>query len=84
MAVTTTLSGDSLMADRPSVAELEGAVGVYADCRVYQSRVVHDQNGLLLPMDQASWAREILGLLNNVERADAMYQSAVQDCCNDD
>ena len=57
-----------------------GAVGVYADCHVYQARIKHDQNGLLLPMDQDIWVGEILNLLNNAERADDMYQSAVQAC----
>ncbi|WP_319781518.1 glycosyltransferase family 1 protein [Oceanisphaera sp. IT1-181] len=39
-----------------------GAVGIYADHPVYQSIVQHEHNGLLLPLDQKTWADAVLQL----------------------
>jgi hypothetical protein len=39
-----------------------GAVGVYADHKVYRSVVEHGRNGVLLPMEPALWADTILRL----------------------
>lgn len=44
-----------------------GAVGIYADTDVYRHKIIHQQNGLLLPMNSDLWAKEILGLLENKE-----------------
>ncbi|TCK07260.1 glycosyltransferase family 1 protein [Marinobacterium mangrovicola] len=53
-----------------------GAIGIYADHPVYRSVVQHEENGLLLPMEQVAWAEAILDLGNNLSRRESMLKQA--------
>lgn len=53
-----------------------GAVGIYADHAVYQSIVRHEENGLLLPMEQELWTNAILDLGNNAAQCERMMERA--------
>ncbi|MDP5292265.1 glycosyltransferase family 1 protein [Oceanimonas sp. CHS3-5] len=54
-----------------------GAVGIYADHPVYRSVIKDGYNGLLLPMEQQTWADAILALSKNEEQRQAMQQQAL-------
>lgn len=54
-----------------------GAVGIYADTPVYQRPVKHNENGLLLPMDNPDlWAEEVLRLLSSPRERGEMFRCA--------
>ncbi|MEZ2743022.1 hypothetical protein ACBP93_10365 [Paenalcaligenes hominis] len=55
-----------------------GAVGIYAKSHVYTNQVVHEQNGLLLPMNSEEWIEQILYLAENSALRVAMWQSAYE------
>lgn len=54
-----------------------GAVGIYADHPVYQNVIEHNNNGLLLPMDQQVWADSLLGIAHNEHFRFEMLRNAV-------
>lgn len=59
-----------------------GAVGIYAADPVYQQVVQDQQNGLLLPMEQALWVEAILALAAAPEKRTAMLQQALESVSN--
>ena len=54
-----------------------GAVGIYGQSEVYSSVIQHDDNGLLLPMDnKINWVDSILDLLGNHEKRQRLFEGA--------
>lgn len=53
-----------------------GAVGIYADHPAYQSVIIDNENGILLPMDKKMWADAILELANDEKRCQRLLARA--------
>ncbi|MCT7656485.1 hypothetical protein MBH78_21285 [Oceanimonas sp. NS1] len=51
-------------------------MGIYADHPVYRSIIQHGHNGLLLPMEQQTWADIILQLSKNERERTYMIKNA--------
>lgn len=53
-----------------------GAVGIYADSDIYNKKVQHLKNGLLLPMETECWVKQLLWLVDNPELCKSMWKNA--------
>mgnify|MGYP001824860958 FL=1 len=53
-----------------------GAIGIYADHPSYRDMVIHDENGILLPMDKKLWVKAILELANDENRCKRLFKAA--------
>ena len=56
-----------------------GAVGIYADSAVYQEKITHLHNGLLVAMQPELWVERILWLVNNPEARMQLWENARRD-----
>ena len=53
-----------------------GATGLYADAPAYRGAVKDGEDGLLLPMESAAWARAITTLIGDPDRRRRLAQAA--------